>query len=154
AVDSLCEELRGRGLPVWIGNVNASTQFVLTGTAPAVEAALSALAPRALRVLPLGMNWPIHSELMAPAAGAVAGGAVPGRPTRPAETPFSGPAGTRAGDASDIRRFLGTEFLHPTLWNSTIEAMARDGHRSFLEVGPGDMLSRMTRWIDRTVSCT
>ena len=33
AVDAVCEELRGRGLPVWIGNVNASTQFVLTGRA-------------------------------------------------------------------------------------------------------------------------
>jgi malonyl CoA-acyl carrier protein transacylase len=32
--------------------------------------------------------------------------------------------------------------------------MVRDGHRAFLEVGPGDMLSKMTRWIDRTVTCT
>jgi [acyl-carrier-protein] S-malonyltransferase len=154
AVDSVCEELRGRGLPVWIGNVNASTQFVLTGTAAGVEAALQALAPRALRVLPLGMNWPIHSGLMAPAASAVAGIVESCRSIRTPEVPFYGPDGSRARDAGDIRRFLGTEFLHPTLWNSTIETMVRDGHRAFLEVGPGDMLSKMTRWIDRTVTCT
>jgi len=33
AVEGECAELRGRGLQVWIGNVNASTQFILTGSA-------------------------------------------------------------------------------------------------------------------------
>jgi malonyl CoA-acyl carrier protein transacylase len=31
--------------------------------------------------------------------------------------------------------------------------MIRDGHRAFLEVGPGDMLTKMTRWIDRSITC-
>ena len=61
AVDAACEALRGRGLPVWIGNVNSSTQFVLTGSRQGVEAALDELAPRALTVLPLTMNWPIRT---------------------------------------------------------------------------------------------
>src|SRR6266540_1939545 len=43
AVDAVCEDLRSRGLPVWIGNVNSNTQFVLTGSKPAVESALQAL---------------------------------------------------------------------------------------------------------------
>ena len=154
AVESVCERIRARGLPVWIGNVNANTQFVLTGTREGVEAALSELAPRALRVLPLPMNWPIHSELMRPAAAAVAA-VVESRPSiRDPSIPFYGPDGSRAGSAADIRRYLGTEFLHPTLWNATVEAMIRDGHRAFLEIGPGDMLTKMSRWIDRSITCT
>jgi malonyl CoA-acyl carrier protein transacylase len=31
--------------------------------------------------------------------------------------------------------------------------MVADGDRLFLEVGPGELLSRMSRWIDRTVTC-
>jgi hypothetical protein len=31
--------------------------------------------------------------------------------------------------------------------------MVEDGFRTFLEVGPGEMLARMSRWIDRTVTC-
>jgi malonyl CoA-acyl carrier protein transacylase len=31
--------------------------------------------------------------------------------------------------------------------------MVADGTRSFVEVGPGDMLSKMARWIDRTTTC-
>jgi [acyl-carrier-protein] S-malonyltransferase len=152
-VESVCAELRGRGLPVWIGNVNASTQFVLTGSADAVAAALEALRPRSLRVLPLGMNWPIHSELMRPAADAVAKVVEDCRSIREPAIPFYGPDGSRANGAADIRRILATEFLHPTQWNATIETMVRDGHRSFLEIGPGEMLTKMTRWIDRTVTC-
>ena len=39
-VEAVCEELRGRGLAVWIGNVNSNTQFVLTGTEAGVRRAL------------------------------------------------------------------------------------------------------------------
>jgi [acyl-carrier-protein] S-malonyltransferase len=52
-----------------------------------------------------------------------------------------------------VRELLGTEFVHPTLWNETYAAMVADGTRSFVEVGPGDMLSKMARWIDRTTTC-
>jgi malonyl CoA-acyl carrier protein transacylase len=52
-----------------------------------------------------------------------------------------------------VRTLLGTEFTHPTLWNETYEAMVADGWRSFVEVGPGDMLSKTARWIDRSTVC-
>jgi [acyl-carrier-protein] S-malonyltransferase len=152
-VEAACEELRGRGFAVWIGNVNANTQFVLTGSRDGVAAALEALAPRALRVLPLAMNWPIHSELMRPVAEAIASAVADCRSIRDPAVPYYGPDGRLARGAEDVRRYLGAEFLHPTLWNSTVEAMVAAGHRRFFEVGPGDMLSKMARWIDRTVAC-
>ncbi|HZI67277.1 MAG TPA: hypothetical protein VFF17_11995, partial [Thermoanaerobaculia bacterium] len=64
-----------------------------------------------------------------------------------------GPDGRPATTAEEVRRLLGTEFIHPTLWNDTYQAMVSDGIRSFVEVGPGDMLSKMARWIDRTTTC-
>ena len=152
-VDAVCEELRSRGLPVWIGNVNATTQFVLTGTEQAVRAALEALAPKSLRVLPLAMNWPIHSELMRPVAQAVAPVVGICGSIRDPAVPYYGPDGGLARGADDVRRYLATEFVYPTQWNGTVESLVRDGHRVFLEVGPGDMLTKMTRWIDRSVHC-
>jgi [acyl-carrier-protein] S-malonyltransferase len=140
-------------LPVWIGNVNASTQFVLTGSGPAVAAALEELAPRALTVLPLTMNWPIHSELMQPVARAIAPVVAGCRSIRDPIVPFYGPDGKIETSAEGVRRLLGTEFCHPTLWNATVEAMVRDGHRLYLETGPGEMLTKMVRWIDRSVTC-
>ena len=152
AVDEVCESLAARGKSVWIGNVNSSTQFVLTGEASAVREALETLAPRALNVLPLSMTWPIHSALMQPVSDAVAPIVASCRTIRDPRVPYYGPDGRVAATAEDVRRILATEFCHPTLWNATFEALVRDGHRAFLEVGPGDMLTKMARWIDRTAA--
>ena len=152
AVDATLEALRARGLPVWIGNVNASTQFVLTGSAEGVAAALDALKPRALSVLPLGMTWPIHSELMRPVADAVAPLVARLRTIRDPKTPYYGPEGLPAS-GEDVRRLLGTAFCFPTLWKDTFERLVADGARTFLEVGPGEMLTKMARWIDRSARC-
>jgi [acyl-carrier-protein] S-malonyltransferase len=152
AVDAALEGLRARGMPVWIGNVNASTQFVLTGSAEAVSAALEALRPRALSVLPLGMTWPIHSELMRPVADAIAPLVAGLRTIRDPETHYYGPDGRPAG-GEDVRRLLGNAFCFPTLWKDTFERLVADGARVFVEVGPGEMLTKMVRWIDRTTRC-
>ena len=149
-VDAECAALRERGLPVWIGNVNASTQFVLTGSVEGVAAALEALRARALSVLPLSMSWPIHSELMRPVARAIAP-LVAGLSTiRDPAVPYYGPEGRAVEGGEEVRRLLGTAFCHPTLWKDTFEAMTAAGHRLYLEVGPGDLLSKMARWIDRS----
>jgi [acyl-carrier-protein] S-malonyltransferase len=151
--EEVCADLRARDRPVWIGNVNASTQFVLTGSTEAVEEALALLAPRSLTVLRLSMSWPIHSPLMVPVADAVAPVVAACRSIRAPTVPYYGPDGRLASTAERVRELLGTEFIHPTLWKETYEAMVGDGHRSFVEVGPGDMLSKMARWIDRTTAC-
>jgi [acyl-carrier-protein] S-malonyltransferase len=151
-VEETCAALRERGQPVWIGNVNSSTQFVLTGDAAAVDRALAALRPKALSVLPLSMRWPIHSELMEPVARAVGPVVEACRTIRDPEVPFHGPDGKVVQRGEGIRKLLATEFLYPTLWNATFESMVAAGFRTFLEVGPGEMLARMSRWIDRTVT--
>ena len=149
-VDAECESLRSQGLPVWIGNVNASTQFILTGSAEGVAAALAALRPRALSVLPLTMSWPIHSELMRPVAEAIAPKIAGLRTIRDPAVPYYGPEGRAVSGGEEVRRLLGTAFCFPTLWKETFEAMAAAQHRLFLEVGPGELLTKMVRWIDRS----
>ncbi len=152
AVEEVCAGLRARGLPVWIGNVNTSTQFVLTGAPEAVRAALEELTPRALSVLPLSMSWPIHSSLMEPVERAVAPAVATLGSVRDPDVPFYGPDGRVARTGEEVRRLLASEFVHPTHWNATFEALVADGFRILLEVGPGEMLGRMSRWIDRSVS--
>ena len=153
AVEEALTGLRARGALVWIGNVNASTQFVLTGSAGGVEAALEELAPRALSVLPLTMSWPIHSELMRPVAEAIAPRIARLSTVRRPDVPYYGPEGVPVSGADDVRRLLGTAFCFPTLWKETFEALVADGNRVFIEAGPGEMLSRMVRWIERTTRC-
>jgi [acyl-carrier-protein] S-malonyltransferase len=153
AVDAVLDRLRAGGKAVWIGNVNASTQFVLTGEADAVGEALEALRPRSLSVLPLTMTWPIHSVLMTPVAEAIAPRIAALGSIRDPAVPYYGPEGRVVKDGAEVRRLLGTAFCHPTLWKDTFERMVADGARTFVEAGPGEMLTKMVRWIDRTTRC-
>lgn len=153
AVEAVCESLRQSRRPVWIGNVNASTQFVLTGTSEGVASALEELRPRALSVLPLKMSWPIHSERMRPVADAIAPRIANLSTIRDPAVPYYGPEGRVVKTGEEVRRILGTGFCFPTLWKDAFEAMVSDGHRLLLEVGPGEMLCRMARWIDRSAHC-
>ena len=153
AVEAALERLRSEGRAVWIGNVNASTQFVLTGRSDAVAEALESLRPRSLSVLPLTMTWPIHSELMTPVAEAIAPRIASLATVRDPIVPYYGPEGRAVTSGAEIRRLLGTAFCHPTLWKDTFERMVADGARTFVEAGPGEMLTKMVRWIDRTTRC-
>ena len=153
AVDAELEALRAGGRSVWIGNVNASTQFVLTGTREGVGAALETLRPKSLSVLPLTMSWPIHSMLMEPVARAIAPLVASLESIRDPRVPYYGPEGRAVGGGEDVRRLLGTAFCHPTLWKETFESMVAADHRLFLEVGPGELLTKMVRWIDRSTRC-
>ena len=153
AVEAACARLREEGAPVWIGNVNASTQFILTGSEAGVSRALEGLRPRSLSVLPLSMRWPIHSELMRPVADAIAPLVSGLSSLRDPAVPYFGPEGARVDTGEEVRRLLATAFCFPTLWKDTFEALGGSGFRLFLEVGPGDMLTKMARWIDRTTRC-
>jgi [acyl-carrier-protein] S-malonyltransferase len=99
------------------------------------------------------MTWPIHSELMRPVSELVAPVVAACRSIRDPAIPYYGPDGRVRTTAGEVRELLATEFIHPTLWNATFEAMIADGFRTFLEVGPGTMLSKMARWIDRNAVC-
>ncbi|MFY9550224.1 MAG: hypothetical protein WAU32_03670, partial [Thermoanaerobaculia bacterium] len=111
------------------------------------------LRPRALSVMPLTMSWPIHSERMRPVADAIAPLIAGLRTIKDPVVPYYGPEGRLVESGEDVRRILGTAFCFPTLWKDAFEAMVAAGPRVFLEVGPGEMLSKMARWIDRSAHC-
>jgi [acyl-carrier-protein] S-malonyltransferase len=154
AVEEDCARLRLEGLPVWIGNINAATQLVLTGTQAGVDAALSALSGRALKTLRLPMTWPIHSPLMEPVCVRIASAVSRLGSVRRPEIPFyAGPGGARIGTREEVSELLRRQVALPSRWKETVEAMYADGNVDFLEVGPGETLSKMIRWIVRDASC-
>jgi len=154
AVEETCAALRADGDPVWIGNVNAATQLVLTGSARGVERALEAFAPKALRALRLPMSWPIHSPLMDDVSRDVAPVVAScGSISAPRVPLYAGHTARRIETAEEVAVLLTRQIALPSRWKDTVETMFEDGHREFLEVGPGETLSRMLRWIVRDGRC-
>ena len=154
AVEEVCARLRASGRPVWIGNVNAATQLVLTGSDAGIDAAIAELAPKALKVFRLPMTWPIHSPLLDPVADAVRpvveGCASVAAPRFPL---YAGHRAERITSREEVADLLARQIAVPSRWKETVETMAAAGHRDFLEVGPGETLSRMLRWIVREGRC-
>jgi [acyl-carrier-protein] S-malonyltransferase len=152
-IDAACDEQRRRGSPVWVGSVNAPGQIVLTGSEAGVEGALSRLKPASLSVQRLAMTWPIHSELLAPVSAAVAPIVASCESIRAPRLPTLGPDADSLETADDVRRILTWGFSRANHWNRVFATMVSRGTTRFLEAGPGQMLSRVARWIAREADC-
>ncbi len=140
--------LTGDPHEVTIGNVNAAQQVVLTGRREPVLRALDRLVSRALRAEMLPLGWPMHSPVLAPVtdglSGFVAGHVRMSWPGRAAL--YAPMLGGVVRSEDEARQVLGLQISRPSRWSDVLTAMAAAGESRFVEVGPGDILSKMHRW--------
>ncbi len=132
-------------------NFNCPGQTVIAGATKAVEAACGELkAAGAKRALMLKVSAPFHSTLMEPAALRLK--EVLDKITiRDAEIPvyanFNAKAETKA---DEIRENLIMQAAHAVHWEESVRRMIADGFDTYVEVGPGTVLSGFMRKIDKT----
>jgi [acyl-carrier-protein] S-malonyltransferase len=148
AVEEICREAAG-GEVVDVANVNSPVQVVVAGHRRAVERAVALAAARGgKRSVLLPVSAPFHCRLMAPAAerlGAVLAAASVAAPAVPVVRNVDGGITTRA---SDVRPFLVRQVTATVRWTDCVARMAQQGARTFLEVGPGKVLTGLLRRID------
>ncbi|MEJ5360227.1 MAG: beta-ketoacyl synthase N-terminal-like domain-containing protein, partial [Desulfobacterales bacterium] len=141
AVDRAVSEA---GLPVVVANRNAPRQAVVSGPPEAVAQLAETFGRLGVRVMPLPVGGAFHSPLMAEASRTFAA-ALERAAFAPAAIPvFSGQ--TRAPfppEAEAVRRLLAEQMLSPIDFVGLIEAMYAGGVRTFVEIGPRAVLSRL-----------
>ena len=127
-------------------NLNATGQIVVGGTPEAVDRAAAAAEERgARRVVRLNVGGAFHTSLMEPAAVQMApllDAAEIADPTAPVignveAAPLTTAAAVRADLKAQIRR--------PVRWRDTVLAMRGMGVDSFIEIGPGTVLTGLVR---------
>ena len=137
-----------KGQVVEVANVNSAQQIVIAGDKPAVERAVALAAERGGRksVL-LPVSAPFHCSLMKPAAerlAAALAGVVVSNPRIPVVR--NADAGvTRA--AGDVVPFLLRQVASPVRWTECVQRLAAEGATAFVEVGPGRVLTALTKRI-------
>lgn len=146
AVAELCRSATRDDDFAVIANVNSPTQLVISGTAYAVtavvERAQEAGALRA-RQLPVGVAY--HSRLMRPAADRLRP-LIENAPLSHPTTPLvSSATGTVVTDLEEYRTVLAGQITAPVRWRDTVGALIGYGVDSFVEVGPGKVLSGLCR---------
>jgi [acyl-carrier-protein] S-malonyltransferase len=137
---------------VWVSNENAPGQVVISGTESALTKA-SRLAKEwgARRVIRLAVNIASHSPLMASAAESLAR-IVNELPLNRAQVPIvANASGLDIVEPPDIRRELVQHLSSSVRWVESVRYMIANGVRTFVEIGPKDVLSGLIRRIDRSV---
>ncbi len=149
-VVSVCREASASGV-VEPANFNAPGQIVLAGERRAVErAAELAGAAGAKRVVPLPVSVPSHCGLMREAARRLEVDlrqAAWTAPTTPVVTNVDArPLASRDAIVPSLVRQLSS----PLLWEDSVRFMLDQGVTTFVEVGPGRVLSGLVKKIDRS----
>ena len=150
--EELCRRA-STGAGVWVSNVNAARQVLVSGgvedVARAVELAAGA---GALHAYMLNMGAAYHSPLMAGAAR-LFGQDIAGMSFRRPEIKLlSYISAEYVEDPEAIRETVAGQVAMKVLWKGSVQRLIKDGVDRFIEVGQGSALSRMVRWIDREVS--
>jgi len=134
---ALCRETGAQ-----VCNLNAPRQIVIGGTLAAVEAALGLARQRgARRAIPLNVSGAFHTDLMTPAVKGMAR-ALEGVTLRDPRVPVLANGSARPlTSARQVRDELLYQLDHPVQWQRSVEYMAGAGVDTFIELGPGQVLT-------------
>ncbi|HVN43447.1 MAG TPA: ACP S-malonyltransferase [Steroidobacteraceae bacterium] len=149
ALTAACREA-AHGEVVEPVNFNSPGQVVIAGHTAAVNRAIEAAKARgAKRAVLLPVSVPVHSPLMRAPAERLA--------ERLAATEFRLPKATEVftvdvrthTSPEGIRAALKEQLYKPVLWADTVRAMLARGITTFVECGPGKVLTSLNRRIER-----
>ncbi len=153
AVVAACEEARD-GQVCSAANINSPNQVVIAGDSAAIDRAIVLLKERgAKRAVKLNVSAPFHCALMKPAQERLASDlqAISFADLKvPLVTNVDADVVKRGAEA---REALTRQVTHPVRWLESVEFLTHHGVQSFVEIGPGKVLSGLVRQIDRSLDC-
>jgi [acyl-carrier-protein] S-malonyltransferase len=142
----LCELARGADVLV-VANENSPQQVVLSGSVAAVERAEALAAERRIRAVRLKVAGAFHSPLMEPAVAPLAEALAAVALRAPRFPIAENVTGELTTDPEELRRLLVRQVVSPVRWSRCVQALAAAGADTFVEAGPGDVLTRLAKRI-------
>ncbi|MGB8510533.1 MAG: ACP S-malonyltransferase, partial [Pyrinomonadaceae bacterium] len=153
-VETACNDAAQEGGVCSPANINSPNQVVIAGDRAAVEHACTLLKERgAKRALLLKVSAPFHCALMKPAQDRLAEDlqrTVFSDLRLPVVTNVDAGLVRNGTDACDA---LIRQVSSPVRWRESVELLAREGVKTFVEVGPGKVLSGLIRQTAAEARC-
>ena len=147
AVENLCRKIIG----VWPANYNCPGQIVISGESDAVEECCAeAESLGARRAIRLKVSGAFHSPLVARAADRLKPAIERVRFREPI-APFMSTVTATIEPAQRLGALLVDQLTAPVRFTQAAGELMRSGVTTFVEVGPGTVLSGLIRRIDRSV---
>jgi [acyl-carrier-protein] S-malonyltransferase len=147
AVENLCHKIAG----VWPANYNCPGQLVISGETLSVdEACVEAEREGARRAVKLRVSGAFHSPLVA-RAGEVLRPAIEKVHLAEGRAAFMSTVTAKLEDAQRYRELLIDQLTAPVKFTQSARSLINHGVTTFVEVGPGNVLSGLLKRIDRSV---
>jgi [acyl-carrier-protein] S-malonyltransferase len=149
-VAQLCGNASAEGEPVQVANYNSPGQVVISGAKAAVlRASEAAQAAGAKKVIPLDVSIAAHSQLMLTAQDQFS--------PLVAATDFQNPSIPAIANVTaqplrtpvEIRQELVAQLTGSVRWTDSIHFLRQQGVTTFIEIGPGAVLTGLLKRIDR-----
>jgi [acyl-carrier-protein] S-malonyltransferase len=142
----LCDRARGSDVLV-VANENSPVQVVISGSVSAIERAEVLATDAKIRAVRLKVAGAFHSPLMEPAVAPIVEALASVTFERPRFPVSENVAGALLDDPDELRAMLERHVVSPVRWESCIRALADAGAETFLEAGPGDVLTKLAKRI-------
>ena len=147
-----CEE-SAQGDVVSPVNYNSPGQVVIAGEKNAVERAAAACkAAGAKMAVALPVSVPSHCALMKPAADKLAQALANITFSAPVIKVINNVDVAMPSDSQEIKDALVRQLYCPVRWSETVSFMAEQGINQLVEMGPGKVLTGLTKRINKAVS--
>ena len=151
-VEEACSEARTSGI-VEIANLNCPGQIVIAGEIAAVELACEkALAKGAKRAMLLSVSAPFHTSMLKPAAEKLEAELENINLADITIPVMTNVTGSYVNSKDEIKANLKLQVMSSVLWETIIRNMIKDGVDTFVEIGPGKVLSGFVKKIDRKLT--
>ena len=133
-------------------NLNAPGQVIISGEIQAVDYAITLAKELGIRqTIPLNVSGAFHSPLMTSARGPLQE-VVNSVNLQDAKIPvYQNFVAKPVTDTENIRKNILLQLENPVLWSDTIINMLQNGMTEFIEVGPGKVLNRLNRRINKEI---
>jgi [acyl-carrier-protein] S-malonyltransferase len=153
SIESVCAEV-SEGQICAPANINSPNQVVIAGNTEAVDRAIERLKEvGAKRVVKLNVSAPFHCALMMPAQERLAADLEELSLDDLRMPLISNVDAVAIRKATEVRDSLIRQVSSPVRWLDSVELLLSEGVDIFVEVGPGKVLSGLTRQINREVRC-
>jgi len=145
-VEELCNEIDGE---VWVANYNSPGQLVIAGNNSTIEEA-SDLARKmgAKKVTQLSVAGAFHTPLMS-SARAELSEAIENTDIRPPSGVVVANVDGMAHESPETwRALMSAQLCSPVRWTQTIETLLKMNFSTFIEIGPGKVLTGLTKRVE------
>lgn len=148
-LEAITTEVSNKEDSVQVANLNCPGQIVISGTVGGVEKASALAKEEGAKVIPLQVSGPFHSALMKPAAekfeeilNQIA--------ISDAKTPVIANVTAKSiTSKEEIKLKLIEQLYSPVRWEETVRELMDLGVDTFIEIGPGKVLSGLVKKVNR-----